>query len=265
VRVFATLVRRHLARLSADRTTLIAVALAAAAALFGALATAFSVNVAPGGSVGLGARVRAGAWDDGTALFNVLVFVLCIQLGASHVSTELRRGTLFSWLARPLARGTWTLASWTAAALLVLGLEAARSGIIYATCWWIDGSPPSGMLLGAVVLAAGSLLVLSMVFAIAAAAPAPYAVAVGLAAYLLGNLAWQGVLRGVGKAGVMELGAMLLPLFARHAETVRHALIGTEVNAPQLVWVLTYRLGWTVFLLSLAVLAFSHRDLSPRG
>lgn len=263
--VFATLVRRHLARLSADRTTLIAVALASVAAIVGAVGTAVSVNNAPGGTIGLGARVRTGAWEDGTGLFNILVFVLCFQLGASHVSSEIRRGTIFSWLARPVSRGMWVTTSWAAAALLILGLEVTRSAIIYATCWWIDGHPPAGMLLAAVALAFDSLLLLTMVFAVAAAAPAPYAVGLGLAAYLLGSLAWQHVLQGEAEAGALEASSVMAPLLARHGTLVKHALLGTETNSGPLWWVLVYRLGWTAFLLALAVLAFSRRELSPRA
>lgn len=263
--VFATLVRRHLARLSADRVTLVVMALAAVAAILGALITAWSMNVDPGGSGELGVRVRTAAWTDGTALFNALLFVLAIQLGASHLSSEMRRGTIFSWLARPLSRATWTLTSWAAAALLILGLEGVRSAIIYGTCWWIDGQPPAGMLLAAVALAADSILLLTMVFAVAAAAPAPYAVGLGLAAYILGNLAWMNVLQGSGTAGTLEAAAAVIPLFTRHGHLVENALLGTEANGGPVLWVLAYRLAWTAFLLALAALAFSRRELSPRG
>jgi ABC-type transport system involved in multi-copper enzyme maturation permease subunit len=265
VKTFATLVRRHLARLSADRVTLIVIALASVAAILGAVATTISLNNAPGGSSDLGARVRTAAWEDGTALFNGLLFVLAIQLGASHLSSEMRRGTLFSWLARPLSRGAWTSSTWTAGALLLLGLEAARSMAIYIACWWIDGQPPAGMLVGALVLASGSILLYTMVFLVAAAAPAPYAVALGIASYILGSLAWQGVLRGSGEPGTVEMAAIVIPLIARHGRLVQGALLGTEANGGALWWVLAYRLGWTCFLLALASFAFSRRDLSPRG
>ncbi|HEX5041262.1 MAG TPA: hypothetical protein VFV75_00040 [Candidatus Polarisedimenticolaceae bacterium] len=265
MKTFLTLVRRHLARLSADRVTLVVIAMAAASAILGAVLTAWSMNLAPGGSGDLGARVRTAAWNDGTGMFNTLLFVLCVQLGASHLSSEMRRGTIFSWLARPLSRATWTLTSWTAAAVLVLALEAARSAIIYGTCWWIDGRPPAGMLLGAIALAADSILLLTMVFAVAAAAAAPYAIALGLSAYILGNVAWQGVLHGTGSAGSMEIAAVVVPLFARHGTLVEHALLGTEASGGQLLWVLAYRLGWTALLLALAALAFTRRELSPRN
>jgi ABC-type transport system involved in multi-copper enzyme maturation permease subunit len=258
-------VRRHLARLSADRVTLIVVALASVAGILGAVITAMHVSNAPGGSGDLGARVRTAAWSHGVALFNTLVFVLAIQLGASHLSVEMRRGTIFSWLARPVPRATWTLTSWTAAALLILGLELARSAVVYGACWWVDGHPPEGMLLGALALAADSLLLMTLVFTVAAAAPAPYAIGLGLSSYILGNLAWQGVLRGSGEAGAVEAAATVFPLFARHGVLVENVLLGTEPGGGTLVWVLVYRAVWTGFLLSLAVLAFSRRELSPRN
>lgn len=265
MKTFFTLVRRHLARLSADRVTLVVVGLAAAAAMLGAGLTVWSMNLAPGGSGDLGVRVRTAAWKDGTALLNTLVFVLAIQLGASHVSSEMRRGTIFSWLARPLSRGMWTATSWTAAAVLILALEAARSAIICGACWWIDGRPPAGMLLGSLALAAGSILLFTMVFTVAAAAPAPYAIGLGLAVYILGNAAWQGVLHGTGGAGTVEAAAAVVPLFARHDALVDNALLGSEANGGAILWVLAYRLGWTAFLLALALFAFTRRELSPRG
>ena len=56
MRAFSTLMRRHLARLSADRVTLIVVALASVAGILGAVITAMHVSNAPGGSGDLGAR-----------------------------------------------------------------------------------------------------------------------------------------------------------------------------------------------------------------
>lgn len=198
-----------------------------------------------------------------TDFYDTIVFVLALVMGADQIGADIRAGTIFSVLARPVSRASLFLTGFAASATAIVGLELLRSGSIFGPVLWIQGRLGLAQLLGAVAIALGELLILAVFAALGSVMPPAYAVLAGLAGTITLSLAYNGSLGGLGSKLVDGV-TWLLPLLHGQQDVISQAIQGSEQSSGPIIEVVAYRACWTALLVALGVWGFSRRDLAPK-
>lgn len=258
----AIILRRHLGRLRANRSVLIGVVLAVLLIALVALG-AFTLARAQGfEGPELAFLVQTRLWQTGTP-FGVLVAAFAIVLGSSMINDDLKKGTIFGVLARPISRADYFLGSWLGAAVLVLGIEALRCTVSTIIGLALEGSVSASFLLALVAVLAGVALRLALFAALGAFLSTGAAVLTGLALFVVENVAFMPRLPEWLAYPLRTIG-IFLPLASQQERTILNGLMSASRELGPLLEIIGYRLTWTVVLLVLGILAFQRRDLTPR-
>ncbi len=198
-----------------------------------------------------------------TRVYDSLLLLLAAVLGSSLVASDIRRGTIFGILARPVSRTRLLLTSWAASAMFLTLLEAARSVTLLGASAWLEGRIGAGAVLGALALAAGHCLLLAGFAALGAAFDVWAAAGIGLTVLTVAELAFGSLLGGMGKA-IVDTVACVLPLPNGQERVIESAMAGGSASLGPVAEAIAYRLCWTAVLLALGAIAFERRDLTPR-
>ena len=255
---FGALVARGLWRALSDRTAIIGGLLAVTVLAVAGPVASFNVFASGADTATRAAKLRLYGWNN-TSLFDYLMVALGFALGANQIAGDIKAGTLFGVLARPVSRGKVFLAGWSVSALLLVGLEIPRSAFLIGTASWLEGRLDPLHLLGALAVVSGAWLALA---SLGTVLTPTYAILAGLLGVIAGNLAFHQEIR-IG-AWMLDTVGVLLPLPWGQERIVGDALTGASSHAAPIVEVIAYRLAWTALLLFLGSLAFSRRDIAPR-
>lgn len=256
------LLRRHLRRLRANRSVLVGVVLALLLLMLVALG-GYTVARAQGtDGPELAFLVQARLWQLGNP-FSVLVAALAIVLGSSMVNDDIRMGTIFGILARPISRADYFLGSWLGSALVAVGIEALRCVTAAAIGLALGGSVPASFVLATVAVLAGVLLRLALFAALGAFLSTGAAVLTGLVLFVVENVAFLPSLPA-WVAYPLRAVAVFLPLPSQQERMVGDGVMSATHDLGPLLEIVGYRLAWTAALLALGILAFRRRNLSPR-
>jgi len=258
---FGALVARGLWRALSDRTAIIGGLLAVTVLAVAGPAASFNVFASGADTATRAAKLRLYGWNY-TSSFDFLMVALGFALGANQIAGDIKAGTLFGVLARPVSRGKVFLAGWSVSALLLVGLEIPRSAFLIGTASWLEGRLDPLHLLGALAVVSGAWLALASLAALGTVLTPTYAILAGLLGVIAGNLAFHQEIR-IG-AWMLDTVGVLLPLPWGQERIVGDALTGASSHAGPIVEVIAYRLAWTALLLFLGSLAFSRRDIAPR-
>jgi len=256
------LVRRNLARLAGNRSIAVGAAICVLLLALLALGTYMRVESATVPEGALGGAVRSAAWQV-SGSFDTFLVIMGIVLGSLIVSDDLKSGTLYGILARPVARSIVFLSGWLAAALLLLTFDAARSGGIVLATVLAGGGLELAYLLGVVAKASGSLLYLTLFAAIASRLSAGSAVAIGLIGTIAASLAFNQRIPFSARIPLTGL-AFVWPLPFLQEDVVTQTLVGGSHDIAALAEIIAYRTGWTVLLLAAACWLFERREMAPR-
>lgn len=263
---YRALLARALGRLASDRVALIAGLIAILSLALGAATVAAGLSSQANDPSQLAAALRSAGWGVGSRFFDALLSVLAIALGLTFLDRDRTAGTLFGILARPVSRAAVFLTSWAALAFLLAALDFLRSGTLIVGAAWVEGRIDPLHLLGMIAGLAGTLLLLTAFFAASALVRPGYAALVGFVGLYLTAVAFQKhqLLSGIALGAVNGVSA-LLPLGVRQTGIVMGALQGTLGETGPVIEVIFYRVSWIVLLLFVGAIAYSRRDVTPRG
>lgn len=261
--VFRALVGRFLARHAADRTVVLGGVLLLASVGLGASFVAMSLSVSSSGGPELAAVFRTACWARGSGMFDALLVLITVVLGANQVHRDVRDGTLFGILARPVPRSSVFLAGWSSSVAVVGAMEAVRSGIVLGGAAWLENRIDPIHVLGALASFAGTVLLLTAFAALGSVLSPAYAVLAGAGVMIAAQLAYSEIVGGAA-GRILDALAWVIPLAVHQRRTILDALQGSTGETALLAEILAYRLCWIALLLLSGMLAFSRRDLRPR-
>lgn len=254
--------RRHLARLRSNRSVAIAFVFGA-----GFLTLMVTINygihreMAKTGDFAV--EFQHGMWGPRSDLYGALVAVFAVVLGSSLVNDDLRSGTIFGVLARPVSRTDYFVGSWLGAATFVVVLQSMHIAVALGPAIVLGGSLTAAYLLAIVATVAGALLTLTLFAALGAVASTAVSVLLGFSILLISGLAFSASLpawlvyplRGI---------AIFLPLAGEQNDLVAKGLLGESRAAAPLVEIIAYRACWVLALFALGAWGFSRREIAPR-
>lgn len=209
-----------------------------------------------------GGMIRDVAWGSGSIGFTLIIQVFAISLATSGLSADLKRGTLFGVLARPVSRDQVYYGTWVACALLVLGFEAFRLVPSIVGLVAIEGRLDPRVLFGCGAVIAGESLTLSLFLFLAVLFEPVFAMVIGTCWFALILYA----LKDHSSPGpfLAYLVASPFPQPLLQMEKLSHALTGkTKEWGPVLEFFL-YRMAWTALFLVAGAWCFRRKDLAPR-
>lgn len=256
----SAIAERHLARLAADRVFIVGLALWVSSLVF--LGWAVSHRVAyldPGASL---AGLRMGVWD-GTAVFRAVVALLAVFLGLTMINSDVRAGTLFHVLARPVSRTEVYLGAWIAAAGLLVLLELVFLGVALTFFGLNGGELDRPLIVGVLAGLAETPLLLALCAVLGTLLPTAYALLTLLGVHIAGSLAIAGTVGGAGRYALAAVAAFF-PVLGRQPRVVGDLFVGQSRDLAQGLEILAYRLCWTGLLLFIGIWVFRRRDLAPR-
>jgi ABC-type transport system involved in multi-copper enzyme maturation permease subunit len=256
------LFRRHLSRLRSNRS----IAIGLAFGILVLLLIALTIYVGAGGRIDLASDlafvVRQRFWSSGS-LFGALVFVFAIVLGSTMVNDDIKAGTIFGILARPVSRTDYFLGSWYAAAAFLSTLELMRCVAATGSVFALERGVSGSFLVAMLATVAGDVLRLALFAALGAVFSSGVAVLAGISLLIVESFAfapkippWVGYpLRGIG---------VFLPLSSHQDALVTKTLLGEARQVAPLLEITAYRLCWTVALVAMGIWAFQRREVAPR-
>lgn len=256
------LFRREIGRLAAGRVFLFG---GLFALLF--LATSAASTIASA-VVGMSDPADQAAWlvtvgYRASGFYDAVIFLLALFMGANQIGADVRAGTIFSVLARPVSRAQLFLTGFAASSMALVVLEILRSGSILGTVAWIQGHLGLDQLLGAVAIALGQIVALATFAALGSVMPPAYAALAGVAGAVVSSMAFQSPLGGLG-AKLVGAASWLLPLLSGQQDVILQAIQGAERDSGPILEIIAYRVCWTALLVALGVWGFSRRDLAPK-
>ena len=189
--------------------------------------------------------------------------LLAAILGANQIGSDVRAGTIFGVLARPVSRTRVFLVGWATSALFLVALEAIRSGLLLGGAAWLEGRVDPLPLLAVLALVAGHALVPAEFAALGAVVQPAYAAIAGIAATILDGMAFKGEVGGVG-GKLLDAVGFVLPLSSGTQQLIVSAMQGSAREAAPLVEAIGYRLCWTLLLVAVGVYGFNRRNLAPK-
>ncbi|MBP7149114.1 MAG: hypothetical protein KBD01_16420 [Acidobacteria bacterium] len=202
---------------------------------------------------------RTSAWSGG---YEANVGFVALVLGLNALAADIRRGTIFAVLARPVTRATVFVSSWLASLALVWSLVLVRQVIVIALYVGYGGRPDVPLFVGIAGLFAGTALALTAAACLGAVLPVMYGALAVLGWAVLQGLAFAPLL-GIGRYLALGL-ASLLPLVGRSGEDLTALLTGRSRELGAGLEALLYRACWTLLLLVVGQWLFTRRDLAPR-
>jgi ABC-type transport system involved in multi-copper enzyme maturation permease subunit len=206
--------------------------------------------------------VRLAAW--GRADFAPIAEIVAFVLGLNAISADVRRGTIFSVLARPVSRGAVFFGIWTANVAVVAGLTIIRMVIMLAFFFSYGGHLDRPLVLGMAASFAGSALVLAVASALAAILPITYAILVFIGGLFVQGIAF-GVAGGFGRLLALSLAAVTPLSVIRSSDVVQQLLTGQSQALADGTEILAYRVAWILLLIFIGAALFQRRDLAPRA
>ncbi len=209
------------------------------------------------------AALRLTGWSKARGFFDLFMWILAITLGCGQIAGDVRDGTIFSFLARPVPRRTILLAGWTASALVLLALEAARQLLMTGFYLLLGGSLDAGCLLGATSVMLDHLLTLTLFVSLGTMLPAALACVAGVVCLALPALVQAPFVKGAGRLALQIVSAPF-PSWAWSSSVETVALQGGDFSLFDLLEVHAYRGAWIVLLLIAGAWLFSRRELAPR-
>ena len=257
----AALFRRELARLAAGRVFL-------AGGLFALLFMALPMIVvvseyeAQGDALEKVAFLRTKAFDA-TQGYEVVMLLLVVFLGANQIGADVRAGTIFGILSRPVSRARLFLTGWAASSVTIFALELVRSGLLLGWAGWLEGRMHVLPVFGLIALCLGQLVVLAGFAALGAILPPAYAALAGFAALLAAGFGYSDEIGGLG-AKLVNIVCWFIPMLSRQNELIEAAIQGTAQSSGPILEVIAYRACWTLLLLALGVYGIGRRDFAPR-
>ena len=262
IRTWRALLGRELARLAAGRVFLFGGLVALLFLSIGGPAAIVGFLESRGDVVERAAELRAAIYGM-TGGYSEALFLLAAILGAMQIGSDIRAGTIFGVLARPVSRRGIFLAGWTASACFLTTLELLRSAPFLAAADWLEGRADLRSALGVIAIILGHWLTLAAFASLGAALSPAYAALAGLASVFVGGLAFSKSVGGV--AGTLLDGlACLLPLPTKQESLINAAISGSDPHVGPVLETILYRASWTALLLVLGALWFERRNIAPR-
>jgi len=262
IRGRSVLLRRHLARLRANRS--ISIGLAFGAIVLAALV--LTAYIGAGGRTdelsGMAFVVQQRFWAPGN-LFGGLALVFAIVLGSSMVNDDFKAGTIFGILARPVSRADYFVCSWLGSAMFLVTIELMRCVVSVGLGLSLDGHVPLVSLVAMFAVLAGDVLRLTLFAALGAMFSTGAAVFAGLSLFFVEVLSFAPKVPS-WIAYPLRAVAVLAPLSSYQEATIVKRLTGAARDAAPLVEVIGYRLCWTTALLLLGIWIFHRREVAPR-
>lgn len=179
------------------------------------------------------------------------------------VNDDVKAGTIFGVLARPVSRGNYFLGSWLAAGVILGVIEAMRCSLAVAAALLYDGRVSWASLVAMAAALAGDLLLLAMFAALGGAWTTGVAVFAGVCCILVQSLAFSAEVP-MWIAYPARAIASLLPLSLYQNDAIVRVLTGAARDATPLFEIIAYRVCWTIALVLLGTWAFQRREMAPR-
>lgn len=202
--------------------------------------------------------------DVGLASISLFGILMAILIGTGLVYKEIDKKTIFTLLAKPLHRAEFILGKFLGLVLTLFVMTAAMSAIFLAIVY-AHTLRVEGRLLVAIAYIFLELVLITAVAILFSSFSTPILSSLfALAFTLIGHLSWglELIIRkmapGAGRTSVRILYAVLPDLenFNFKTEVVHGLPIPPEIFLSSFL----YGLGYTAFLLVLAVLVFRRRD-----
>lgn len=254
--------RRHLSRLRSNRS--VALGLILGATFLALMVTVIvAVHRQTGDKGDFAAEFQHDMWGPRSDVFGVLVVIFAIVVGSSMVNDDLKAGTIFGVLARPVSRTDYFAGSWLGAATFLVGLHSMQIVLALGAAVVLKGPITSAYLLAIVAAVSGELLTLTMFAAAGAVVSTAVSLLLGISAILIAGLAFGSNLPAWA-AYPLRVVAVVLPLNGHQNAVVERSLLGESRAVVPLVEIVAYRLCWTAALFVAGAWGFSRREISPR-
>ena len=252
------ILRRHLGRLRSNRSVIIGL-------IFGALILtllliATTVVREPLSKAEENLVYQYALWKNG--MYSFLVLVFSTVLGSSLANDDIKGGTIFGVLARPVSRTDYFVGSFLGAAIFVVVLESMRIVPSIGASLIYSGGLTPAFALAMIAVLLGNLLWLAFFAAVGAVFSTATSLLLGILAILVTGLAFAPDLPS-WLTYPMRIVAAFLPL-SGESETVYKSIVGESQGFGPLVEVIAYRLCWTLALALLGAWGFSRREIAPR-
>lgn len=204
--------------------------------------------------------------DLGQAAMLLVGSLIAIFLGISLISKEIERRTIYVVLSKPIGRGEFLVGK-TLGLTLTLTAAFAVMALVLAVVAWAYGAPPTLALAQSMIFLWAQSVVLVTVSVLFASfvSSSTLAAILSLSCWIIGQVAGdlhQMSERASGIVAKVVFGALYwaLPNLSLFDAKAR-GTYGVPVAAGEFLSVLAYGLAYASFLLVLASLAFSRRDL----
>jgi ABC-type transport system involved in multi-copper enzyme maturation permease subunit len=207
-------------------------------------------------------EIRQYLWGRGSA-FDLLAVVFAIVLGSSVVNDDIKIGTIFGVLARPVSRRDVFLGSWLGSAIVLMSLESLRLLTSIGTSIALERRIGWVTLLGMVGVVAGHLLRLALFAALGAWLSTAAATCLGLGWIVLEAVVLVPGLP-IWLAYPLRAVAALLPLTKVQGDIISKSILEAMNTPGPTVEAIAYRICWTLVLLALGGMALKRRELTPR-
>ena len=257
------LLERSLARLVSRRVILACGVCSFFVLLFTGIGVSYWLSTQEASGAERATLLRTVGWTGGRAFYDLFMWIMAIALGCGQIGTELRDGTIFSILARPVSRRTIFLAGWGASALVLIVFESARQLLLTGLYLALGGSMDAGCILGASSVVLDHLLTLTLFAALGCALPAAPACVAGILVMGLPLLLSAPFIRGAGRVALQVVTAPF-PSWRWSSAVESLALQGGDFRLIDLLEVHAYRGAWIALLLLAGSWVFARRELAPR-
>jgi len=201
-------------------------------------------------------------WKNGT-LFSFLVLVFSTVLGSSLANDDIKNGTIFGVLARPVSRTDYFVGSFLGAGAFVVVLESMRIVPSIGASLIYSGRLTPVFALALVAVLFGNLLWLALFSAVGAVLSTATSLLLGILSILVTGLAFAPDIPS-WLTYPLRVVAVFLPLSLESGDIVYKSLVGESQGLGPLVEVIAYRLCWTLALVVLGAWGFSRREIAPR-
>ncbi len=254
----AAVVRRSFARLVGDRVVLGVAAMLVLVTVFDALMFGYRADGNPREAA---QALRVFAWGEGG--FTATLTIVALVLGLTAIGGDVRRGTIFAVLARPVSRDAVYVGSWLAVFAALCAAELVRAFLMSIYYVGHGGTADWGLLVGLAGRLAGFGLELALAAGLAAALPVSIALVLYIGINIVQVLAFARI--EASWLWLARIPAALLPVAGKGSDVIRGLLIGQSRDVAAGVEAVAYRVCWTLLLLVAGAWLFRRRDLAPRA
>lgn len=257
---FGTLVKRNLLRLRSNRGLLVAAVVYALVVPLMVSGVRFAWEPDPDSSHNaFYARMWCRNVLSATGFMSAMIGVV---LGATMFSADIRRGVIFSYLARPVSRAKFFTAAWVPAASVIIVVDLAA--ILFCLTKLAKYNVSLGLLAipAFVAIILGHLIWLTASAALASRFHPAIVVIAPVAWLVMDSWAFEGTVPEWVQYGASALVAVL-PMSHFNENLIYKAALGTSHDIQLVAEDLGLRLVWVVLLVILGGRWFSSREISP--